>query len=231
MKTPGGRAILLAAFILAGCGAASGAPDSMGAAGGPAAKADPQKAHFVVVGLVADSKGMPIPRLPVRVSSATRPLHSDPRLGGKDRKLLAKGETATDGTYRLIVPIRPGKRRYYLVFYAPGRFDEVRFARPARIDITAKVKPGAPVLFDHQLAFHGAWGKVQETLKAYLKNSPRALIIRGYGIAGEIHKAEGKIRRSGGTTPRGTASISWGRKWWARGASRPFLNRPQADLT
>ncbi len=194
MRSPGGRAggaILLAAFVLAGCAAASGAP---GAIGGPAARAaaDPEKAHFVIAGLVADSKGMPIPHLPVRVSSATRPLHSDPRLGGKDRKLLAAGETATDGTYRLIVPLAPGKRRYYLVFYAPGRFDEVRFARPARIDITTKVEPGASILLDHQLAFHGAWAKVQETLKAYPKNSPRALIIRGYGIAEEIHKGEGK---------------------------------------
>ncbi len=199
MKTPGGRAggaILMAAFVLAGCGAASGAPGAAaaaGAGGGLAAKEAAEKAHFVVVGLIVDSRGMPIPHLPVRVSSATRPLHSDPRLGGKDRKLLAEGETATDGTYRLIVPLAPGKRRYYLVFYAPGRFDEVRFARPARIDITPKVKPGASILLDHQLAFHGAWGKVQETLKAYPKNSPRALIIRGYGIAEEIQKAEWKI--------------------------------------
>ncbi len=191
MRSPGGRAggaILLAAFVLAGCAAASGAPGGLPAR----AAADPKKAHFVIAGLVADSKGMPIPHLPVRVSSATRPLHSDPRLGGKDRKLLARGETASDGTYRLIVPLGPEKRRYYLVFYAPGRFDEVRFARPARIDITTRVKPGASILFDHQLAFHGAWGKVQETLKAYPKNSPRALIIRGYGIAEEIRKGEGK---------------------------------------
>ena len=193
MKPPGGRAggaILMAAFVLAGC--AAGAPGAPGAPGSMAAKVDPEKAHFVIAGLVADSKGMPVPHLPVRVSSATRPLHSDPRLGGKDRKLLARGETATDGTYRLTVPIRAEKARYYLVFYAPGRFDEVRFARPARIDITPRVKPGASILLDHQLAFHGAWGKVQETLKAYPKNSPRALIIRGYGIAEEIRKAEGK---------------------------------------
>ncbi|MFC1491350.1 hypothetical protein ACFLQ0_02035 [Nitrospinota bacterium] len=182
-----GGYLLLAAFVLAGCVAASEAP------GSPAIKAAAGKpGRFVIAGLVADAAGMPVSQLPVRVLSSTRPLQADPRLGSKFSRLLVSGETASDGTYRFVVPIQPGARRYYLSFYATGRFDDVRFARPDRIDITSRVKPGGSFLFDYRLAFHGAWVRVQETLKAYPKNSAKAHIIRRYGIAEEIRKAEGK---------------------------------------
>ncbi len=102
--------------------------------------------------------------------------------------MLVLGVTASDGTFRVVIPVQPGKPKYYLSFFEQGRFDDVRFARPIRIDITRRVNAEKFILYDHQLAFHGAWPNVQETLKAYPKKSPRARVIRRYGIAEEFRK-------------------------------------------
>ena len=98
------------------------------------------------------------------------------------------GVTASDGTFRVVIPVQPVKLKYYLSFFDQRRFDDVRFARPSCIDITRKVGAEKFILYDHQLAFHGAWPNVQEILKAYPKKSPRARVIRRYGIAEEIRK-------------------------------------------
>ncbi len=144
--------------------------------------------RVVIAGIVTDPLGMPVPQLPVLVSASARPLQADPRLGLKNRKLLVLGVTASDGTFRVVIPVQPGKPKYYLSFFEQGRFDDVRFARPIRIDITRRVNAEKFILYDHQLAFHGAWPNVQETLKAYPKKSPRARVIRRYGIAEEFRK-------------------------------------------
>ncbi len=147
--------------------------------------------RVIIAGLVTDPLGMPVPQLPVLVSVSGRPLQADPRLGLKGRKLLVSGVTASDGTFRVVIPVQPVKLKYYLSFFDQRRFDDVRFARPSRIDITRKVEAEKFILYDHQLAFHGAWPNVQEILKAYPKKSPRARVIRRYGIAEEIRKDKG----------------------------------------
>ncbi len=148
--------------------------------------------HFVIAGLITDEAGIPVGHLPVRVFSSNVSLQADPRLGLKNRKPLASGLTASDGTYRISLPPLAGRMKYYLNFYAQGLFDEVQYARPNRIDITKRVISGDSWLFDYKLAFHAAWPKVQETLKAYPPNSPRAKVIRRFGIAEEIRKGQKK---------------------------------------
>lgn len=159
---------------------------------GEVSKIPDKSNHFVIAGLVTDEAGMPVGQLPVRVSSSKVPLQTDPRLGLKNRKLLASGLTASDGTYRISFPPLTGKMKYYLIFYERGLFDDVRYARPNRIDITQRVIKGDSWLLDYKLSFHGTWSKVQETLKAYPPSSPRADIIRRFGIAEEIRKGQGK---------------------------------------
>ena len=158
------------------------------AMGGGAGAAAEKPGVFIIVGLVTDTSGMPVGHLPIRVSASRRPLQADPRLGLNDRKLIVSAISASDGTFRVAVPVQPGKMKYYLSFYVRGLFDEVRYARPDRINITSKVKSGKTILFEHRLPFHGSWVKVQETLKAYPKNSLKARILRRYGIAEEIRK-------------------------------------------
>lgn len=174
---------MLVSLAFSGCGGSAASPAKS------SAKAARSSGQIVIAGLVTDALGFPVPRLPVRIIASSRPLQSDPRLGLKRGKLLVSGTTASDGTYRLIFPAPPGSKRFYLSFYLLGLFDEVRFARPARIDITAKVRAKKPFIFDHELTFHGAWDRVQKTIRAYPKSSPKARVIRRYGIAEEIRKA------------------------------------------
>lgn len=144
--------------------------------------------QFVIAGSVSDLDGLPVPSLPVRVLSSVHPVVTDPRVVPAELGLLAEGETASDGSYRLVVPYLPGENRYYISFFDAKGFDSVRYARPDRIDITNRVGPGAKVFYDFRLLFHGGWEKVKETLKAYPPNSPKARIIRKYGIPEEVRK-------------------------------------------
>jgi len=157
---------------------------------GNTTKIPPKSRHFIIAGFITDEAGMPVGQLPVRVSSSNVSLQSDPRFELKKRKLLASGLTASDGTYRVSLPLLGGRRKYYLSFYERGLFDEVKYARPNRIDITQRVTKGNSWLFDFKLSFHGAWSKVQETLKAHPPSSPRANTIRRFGIAEEIRKGK-----------------------------------------
>jgi len=186
MRAPAGLfSLLLAGVLLLGGCALPAALRGPGAA----REAGP----FVVGGLVLDTGGLPIGGLPVQVFSSERPVSPDPRLDLKHLTLLAEGETAADGSYRLSFPVKAAPPlRYYLSFFAPGRFDEVRFARPARVDITDGVRAGGFLALDLRLPFHGAWAKVQEVLKAHPKDSAKARIIRAYGIAEEIRMKEGE---------------------------------------
>jgi hypothetical protein len=164
------------------------------AAGQPGGKA-PSRLHqnrFVIAGRVSDAKGLPVSHLPVRLSTSVRPVDPDPRVNMADMKVLDSRDTSSDGSYRLVIRVLPGRNRYYLSFYDSKRFDFVRFARPDRIDITRYVKSGGAHVYDFRLPFHGGWEKVQETLKAYPEKSPKARIIRKYGIAEEIRKGEGE---------------------------------------
>ncbi|MEE9239682.1 MAG: hypothetical protein V3U53_00655 [bacterium] len=180
---PAAGAFLAASLFLSGCAAVSPPGQS-----GGAAPSGLNANRFVVAGRVSDADGLPVPHLPVRVSSSIRPVHTDPRVDRGKLKVLAKEETSSDGSYRLVIRILPGRNRYYLNLYDSERFDLVRFARPDRVDITGRVRRGGSLLYNFRLRFHGSWGKVQETLKAYPRNSPKARIIRKYGIAEEIRK-------------------------------------------
>jgi hypothetical protein len=181
-----GVALLPVFLVFSGCGRGAA---FQGESSSQAAPADGHPRTIVDAGLVTDGVGIPVARLPVQFSASRRPLQPDPRLDLKRRKVLVSGMTASDGTYRLIVPLGAGRMKYYMNFYQRGVFDELRFARPNRIDITALLGKGKPlVLFDHKLPFHGAWGRVQKTIKAYPEGSPKARIIRRYGIAEEVRK-------------------------------------------
>ena len=178
-------AAFLGALALAGCGGG-------GAAGAPAAPAAIPSGVFVVAGVVRETGGFPIGGVPIQILASSKPLAADPRFDRQGLEPLADAETAADGTYRVSFPIQPGPVRYYLNFYVPGRFDEVRYARPQRAEFTHMVKPGGHWVHDLTIPFHGAWQKVQQVLKAYSKDSDKARIIRGYGIAEEVRVKQGE---------------------------------------
>ncbi len=188
-------AFLAAFFVLSGLLFFGGATDVL-AAGQPGGGV-PSGLHrnrFVIAGRVSDAKGLPVSHLQVQLSTSVHPVDADPRVDTGELEVLGSGDTSSDGSYRLVIRILPGRNRYYLNFYDPRQFDFVRFARPDRIDITRFVKGGGMHVYNFSLPFHGGWEKVQETLKAYPKDSPRARIIREYGIAEEIRKGgEGKL--------------------------------------
>ena len=180
-------AVLGALFLLGGCAGGSAFPGGSpaGAAGGAS------DGNFAVAGVVRETGGFPIGGVPVQVIAVLQPLPADPRLDRQGLTPLAETRTAADGTYRLSFPLQPGPVRYYLSFYALG-FDEVRYARPNRVEFTPEVRPGGHWIFDLRIPFHGGWSRVQEVLKAYPKESDKARIIRGYGIAEEVRVKPGE---------------------------------------
>ncbi|MEE9276668.1 MAG: hypothetical protein V3V62_15290 [bacterium] len=148
--------------------------------------------------------------VPALVLSSKRPVPLDPRLDNRALKVVASDRTGQDGLYRLRFDVNPKGVRFYLSFYVLGQFDEVRFARPDRIDITGLMARRNAILHDARLAIHGKWVEVQATIKGLPKGSVKARIIRRYGIAEEIHKKPGK---SGGET------------WWYYAHGRSFTLR------
>jgi len=178
-------AAFLGVLLLAGCGGTDAPASSRGAEGGGPA------GGFVVAGVVRETGGFPIGGVPVQVLAVPRSLPPDPRLDRQGLEPLAETRTAADGTYRLSFPLRTGSARYYLSFFAPG-FDEVRYARPDRVEFTSHVRPGGHWVFDLRIPSHGGWSKVQEVLKAYSKDSDKARVIRGYGIAEEVRVKPGE---------------------------------------
>ena len=146
-------AFLAAFFVLSGS-----------AAGQPGGKV-PSRLHqnrFVIAGRVSDAKGLPVSHLPVRLSSSVRPVDADPRVDMGELEVLDGGDTSSDGSYRLVIRILPGRNRYYLSFYDSNRFDFVRFARPDRVDITRYVKSGGMHVYNFRLPFHGGWKKCRK---------------------------------------------------------------------
>lgn len=197
---------LLGALLLPGCAGRSGPA-------APAAQGAIPSGGFVVAGVVREPGGFPIGGVPVQAFASPRPLAADPRLDRQGLSPLGETSTAADGTYRLSFLLPTGPARYYVSFYAPGRFDEVRYARPPRAEFTQMVKPGGHWVFDLTIPFHGAWPKVQEVLKAYSKDSDKARIIRSYGIADEVRVKPGEPG----------AEV-----WWYYGRGKSFTFRGDA---
>ncbi|OGL58662.1 MAG: hypothetical protein A3J27_05885 [Candidatus Tectomicrobia bacterium RIFCSPLOWO2_12_FULL_69_37] len=200
-------AALLGALALSGCARGDGT-------GAPAAPAAIPPGAFVLAGVVREPGGFPIGGVPVQVFASARPLAADPRLDRQGLFPLAETTTAADGTYRLSFFIQAGPGvRYYLNFYLPGRFDEVRYVRPPRTDFTRMVTPGGHWVHDLLIPFHGGWEKVQQVLKAHSKDSDKARIIRGYGIAEEVRVKAGE------------AGVE---VWWYYGRGKSFTFRGDA---
>ncbi|MDA1001711.1 MAG: hypothetical protein O2807_14490, partial [bacterium] len=122
-------------------------------AGGQNAQKAPQKI-FVVAGTVTDSSGLPVRGLGVEILASGKPLLADPRLNRGAFQVAAKGQSGADGVYRLEFSGVPLAKRYYLNFYVPGSFDEVRFTRPGLMDITKVIDEKAAFLFDYRLPTH-----------------------------------------------------------------------------
>ena len=202
--------VLLAALTAGGCAR----PPGKGAPSPPAAARPARKAAvfrpYIIAGMVLDAGGLPVAGVPTLVLSSKRPVPLDPRLDNRALKVVASDRTGQDGLYRLRFDADPKGRRFYLSFYVLGQFDEVRFARPDRIDITGLMARRSAILHDVRLAIHGKWAEVQETIKGLPKDSAKARIIRRYGSAEEIHKKPGK---SGEET------------WWYYAHGRSFTLR------
>jgi hypothetical protein len=143
-----------------------------------------------VAGVVLDSENIPVGNILVRILAAEKPVMLDPRLDGDRVEIVASTDTSPDDSYRLEIPAGRRKPKYYLSFYEDGRFDDVLYSRPPRIDITQRVLRTRWMLFDFRLSIHGSWAKVQETLNKHSPASPKARVLRKYGIAEEITKKE-----------------------------------------
>ncbi len=180
-------ALVAALSLAAGC--AAGPPGGGGGKKGGGAP-PPEGPSFAVAGIVLDSENIPVGNIPVRILAAEKPVSRDPRLDADQVEIVASADTSPDGSYRLEISAGRRKPKYYLSFYEGGRFDDVLYSRPLRIDITQRVLRTRWMLFDFRLSIHGSWPKVQETLNKHSPASPKARVIRKYGIAEEITKKE-----------------------------------------
>lgn len=137
---------------------------------------------------MTDAANLPVRDLGVEVLASDKPLLPDPRLNRGAFKVAAKGQTGADGVYRLQFSSAPQAKHYYLNFYVPGAFDEVRFARPGRMEITKIIGDKPAFLFDYRLQAHPKWEKVKKLFLVYPRTSGKGRVIRRFGIAEEIRK-------------------------------------------
>ena len=124
----------LAAALSLAAGCAAGTPVGGGGHKGGGAPL-PEGPSFAVAGIVLGSENIPAGNVPVRILAAEKPVSQDPRLDADRVESVA----SADGSYRLEIPAGRRKPKYYLSFYEEGRFDDMLFSRPSRIDIAQRV--------------------------------------------------------------------------------------------
>ena len=101
--------------------------------------------------------------------------------GGKIGE-AARAETDANGYYRIDIPRDRSFDDFYLRFYDPQSFDQVRFLLPADREITRDLKRGEPLRVDVAFRWHPQWAEVERRLGAAGEDSPQGRVLRALGI-------------------------------------------------
>jgi hypothetical protein len=147
----------------------------------------------VVHGSVSDDKGAPMSGHTVRLLKSRSILN----LAGLTRsdQQVEEVRAATDehGFFEIEFPADPQFRYYYLRFYDPHTFDAVKFALPADLEITRKVRARRPIQASVALKLNPDWPKVKALIDQYGAGSHCGQILRSLGLPSRrIAEGEGR---------------------------------------
>jgi hypothetical protein len=99
--------------------------------------------------------------------------------------------TDGDGFYEAELTSDPDYRYFWLRFYEPGSFDDVRYRRPDDVDISRKVRGGRRVVRQVTLEDHPDWPRVREWITRLGEESDRARLVRGLGLPDRHEEIDG----------------------------------------
>lgn len=147
--------------------------------------------ELTVRGRVTDSQGQGVSGVPVRVLATRRVVRF---LTVESRPAEAEmNATVTDvnGFYEMVVSKNREYDFYFLRFYDPVKFDGIRYARPADVEITARIDKRRPVVEDLILQDSPEWAAVQRLVTLYGSDSTRGRIIRDLGVPDRTERRPG----------------------------------------
>jgi len=136
----------------------------------------------VITGRVTDTEGRPVAATPVLLVGrdlgfALFQLGYE-EMGRREARVL----TDERGEYRIeTVPGQLGNN-LYLFFYDREGFDHVRYARPAPVDLTKRLKDEAHLVVNQTLRNNPDWLEVVRLRQEYGPDSHRGRILRQMGL-------------------------------------------------
>ncbi len=136
----------------------------------------------VVMGTVTDESGQPVTNSPVVVVARSLDLAATRMKYEEHGRQETRTTTDALGHYRLeFIPNTLGNN-FYLFFYDTTGFDDVRFVRPASLDITGLLRQDQTVTVNQVLRSAPTWPEVKRQIAFYGPNSDRGRILRQDGL-------------------------------------------------
>lgn len=155
----------------------------------PAAGGWGKPRQSVVRGQVTDERGGGVEGIPVRVIATRRVVKFLTIESRPAEKELVSTVTGANGFYELDVPKVRDYDFYFLRFYDSERFDSIRYATPADIEITGRINKRRPVIQDVRLPRAAGWDAVTRLVNLYGAQSTRGKIIRQLGVPDRTERA------------------------------------------
>jgi len=146
---------------------------------------------ILVRGRVTDTQGQGVADVPVRVLATRRVVRFLTVESRPAETEMTATTTDANGFYELVVSKDRDYDFYFLRFYDPVKFDGVRFARAADVEITARIDKRRPVVEDLVLQDSPEWEAVQRLVKLYGSDSTRGRIIRELGVPDRTERSTG----------------------------------------
>jgi len=148
---------------------------------------------LTVRGSVSDEAGAPVPGYTVRLLKSRSILNLAGMTRSDQQVEEIRASTDEHGFFEIEFPADPQFRYYYLRFYDPHTFDAVRFALPADLDISRKVRERRPIQAEVALKPNPDWPKVKALIDQYGAGSHCGQILRSLGLPSRrIEQGEGR---------------------------------------
>ncbi|MCZ6649517.1 MAG: carboxypeptidase-like regulatory domain-containing protein [Acidobacteria bacterium] len=147
--------------------------------------------ELTVRGRVTDTQGQGVPGVPVRVLATRRVVRFLTVESRPAEAEMNATTTGANGFYEMVVSKNREYDFYFLRFYDPVKFDGIRFARPADVEITARIAKRRPVVEDLVLQDSPEWEAVQRLVDLYGSDSTRGRIIRDLGVPDRTERRAG----------------------------------------
>jgi hypothetical protein len=148
---------------------------------------------LTVRGSVSDEAGAPVPGHTVRLLKSRSILNLAGMTRSDQQVEEVRASTDEHGFFEIEFPADPQFRYYYLRFYDPLTFDAVRFALPADLDISRKVRERRPIQAEVALKLSPDWPKVKALIDQYGAGSHCGQILRSLGLPSRrVEQGEGR---------------------------------------